>query len=469
MLKINLIFATDNNFLFGLNNDLPWKLPEDLHHFNRTTRDTFIKNTLVMGKNTCASLKGKLEFRYQVVISSTTDSSNIQSNADYYYNSFDDFINNYKCEGKIFVIGGKRLIEECLTKYRNVIDNVYYTRIKQNVNVGDGYPIYLDKDIVDFTKMPLINKYESDNAIYYHFKFNKHEEYQYLNLLNRCLTNGDYRETRNSRTYSYFGDKLTFDLSHSFPLITTKKVFMRGIFEELMFFIRGQTNSKILEDKGVNIWKPNTSKEFIEKCKLSYNEGDMGPLYGFNWNHFGAEYIDCHYDYTGQGFNQIEYVLELLQNDPHSRRIIMSDFNPAQACKGVLYPCHSIVIQFYINQVDDKYLVSMSMYQRSADAFLGECYNITSSSLLLYLVCNTLNARVGSDKYQPNKLHLFLGDIHVYNEHIDAVKEQLKRIPFDFPKLKINKQETCLKNYNWEDIEVVDYKCHPMIKASMIA
>jgi thymidylate synthase len=262
---------------------------------------------------------------------------------------------------------------------------------------------------------------------------------------------------------------MTFDLQKGFPLITTKKVFIRGIFEELIFFLKGNTNSKLLEEKNVNIWKPNTTQEFINSVGLEYKEGDMGPMYGFNWKHFGAEYIDCDTDYTNKGFNQIEYVFDLLINDPMSRRIIMTDYNPSVAKYGVLYPCHSIVIQFYVKPVNDKLYVSMNMYQRSVDVFLGEVFNIASNALLLHLVCNTLNAKTNSEKYIADKLTIVMGDIHIYEQHITAVKEQLQRIPYAFPKLYIKNSYSNIEDYKWEDIEVINYQSHPAIKAPMIA
>ena len=234
-----------------------------------------------------------------------------------------------------------------------------------------------------------------------------------------------------------------------------------------MFFLRGQTNSKILEEKGINIWKLNTTKEFIEKCGLPYKEGDMGPLYGFNWKHFGAKYIDCNTDYTNQGYNQFEDVLNLLEKDPFSRRIIMTDYNPAQAKQGVLYPCHSIVIQFYVSFINNKKMVSMNMYQRSVDEFLGLPFNIASNALLLHLICNTLNIK--NNGYHPYKLTVIMGDCHIYEKHMDAVKEQLSRTPYDFPLIKFKNTYSNLEDYKWEDIEIINYQCHSSIKVDMIA
>ena len=347
-----------------------------------------------------------------------------------------------------------------MTNYKNIIDNVYisiYTKeiINENIYINNLEPY-------------LKNMCQKKEITIYHYKFPEHQELQYLHLLQKTMVS-TLRQTRNAKTFSIFSEKLSFDLTKGFPLLTTKKVFLRGIFEELLFFIRGQTNSKILESKGVNIWKPNTSKEFIKQCGLPYKEGDMGPLYGFNWKHFGAKYLGCDIDYTEKGYNQLDNVLDLLINNPCSRRILLTDYNPSIADQGVLYPCHSIVIQFYISEIENNKMVSMNMYQRSVDEFLGLPFNIASNALFLHLICNTLNVKTEKQQYFPDKLNILMGDCHIYDTHLDAVKEQLQRIPYDLPQIHIKTAHNLLENYKWEDIEIINYNCHPIIKAEMIA
>ena len=169
-----------------------------------------------------------------------------------------------------------------------------------------------------------------------------------------------------------------------------------------------ETNSKILEDKKINIWKNNTSKEFISNMNLDYEEGDIGPMYGFNWCHFGANYEGFNKDYNNEGFNQLDYILEELTNNPFSRRIIMTTYDPANASKGVLYPCHGIVTQFYINEKDTVRYLSCVMHQRSADMFLGVPFNITSYSLLCYIICEILN-NTTPYTYMPDELVINFG------------------------------------------------------------
>ena len=465
-MKFDIIFAINNDYLFGIDNRLPWQTcKDDLEHYNKVTTDSYDDPIIVMGKNTWESLPNKLNKRIHIVISKS-----LEDNQDKYirYNTLEDFINNHKTESKIFIIGGKSLIEEALTKYKYLVENVHMSIVQTPLNDGIN-KVYLNKDIILGLEPYLYRSKDRKDVTFYHYKLPKHEEYQYLNLLQNCINNGERRMTRNAYTYSYFNDTISFDLTKGFPLLTTKKMFVKGIFEELIFFLKGQTDSKILESKGVNIWKGNTTQDFINKCGLPYKEGDMGPMYGWQWKHFGAKYTNCDDNYENQGFDQIKSTLDLLIKDPHSRRIIISDYNPSQAHEGVLYPCHSIVIQLYCNQVNDKKMISMNMYQRSVDGFLGLPFNIASNALLLHLICNTLNKIVNADIYYPYKLNIIMGDIHVYEDHLEQVKEQLKRMPFTFPNIKINRTYYNLEDYKWEDIEFVDYQYHPPIKANMVA
>jgi thymidylate synthase len=297
------------------------------------------------------------------------------------------------------------------------------------------------------------------------------DENNYINLLKKIIDNGDTRKTRNSITTSLFGEKLEFDLKNNkFPLLTTKKMFLRGIFEELIWFLNGKTDSKILEKKNVNIWKWNSSQEFIDMMGLPYKEGDVGNMYGFQLKHYGAKYIDCNADYTGKGYNQIEYCINLLKTDKYSRRILMTTYAPDKSNLGVLYPCHGIAIQFYVREINNINMLSCSIYQRSADMFLGVPFNIASYALLVYLMCNILNTSNDCDyQYSPDKVILTFGDLHIYKDHMDCVKMQIERKPFEFPVIKINSSKNNLCDFEWEHIEIYNYKSYPRIKCDMIA
>jgi thymidylate synthase len=321
---------------------------------------------------------------------------------------------------------------------------------------------------LDNSKFDRAYHYVINNEIHYRFSihtklFQNNEEHKYLNLMSNIIFKGDYRSTRNGFTYSLFGESFDIDISKSFPLLTTKKVFFRGIIEELLFFLNAKTDSKILENKGINIWKPNTTNEFIKSRNLSYREGDMGPMYGFNWLHYGAKYINCDTDYTNQGFNQLEQVIKLLKEDPFSRRIIMTTYNPSIAEEGVLYPCHGISVQFYINKKEDIYYLSCSMTQRSADIACGVPYNIASYAALVYILCKYLG-----DNYKPDKLIMNYGDVHLYEEHINEALIQIKRDPLKFPTLEI-KNFNKIQDLKYEDFVLNEYKYHDPIKYIMKA
>ena len=281
----------------------------------------------------------------------------------------------------------------------------------------------------------------------------------YLNALNDILENGEKRNTRNSLTISKFGIKMDFDIRHSFPLLTTKKVFWKGVVHELLWFIKGDTNSKNLENNNVNIWKPNSSREFLDNINLyDYEEGDCGPIYGFQWRHFGAEYKDIHYNYSGKGIDQLQNCINLIKNDPYSRRIFMSAWNPCQLNEMCLPPCH-VSYQFYVSENNE---LSCILYQRSGDMFLGIPFNIASVSLLTYIIAHI------TDK-KPGFVSLIIGDAHIYNNHIEQVKIQLSRTPYEHPSLKINKKYSNINDYEFENFELINYKCHETIKAEMIA
>lgn len=282
-------------------------------------------------------------------------------------------------------------------------------------------------------------------------------EYAYLNSLREVLDKGELRKTRNSETLSLFGLKFDFNINERFPLLTTKKMYWKGIVEELLWFINGKTNSKELENKGVNIWKGNSSREYLDSIGLEdYEEGECGPIYGFQWRHFNAEYKGCNKDYTGKGIDQLQNCIDLIKNDPTSRRIFMSGWNPIQLKEMCLPPCH-VSYQFYVS--DNK--LSCILYQRSGDMFLGVPFNIASVSLLVYIIANL------TDKI-PDKISLIIGDAHIYKEHIEQVKIQLKRIPYKFPTLKINNKHNRIEDYIMDDFELINYKYEEPLKALMI-
>lgn len=294
-------------------------------------------------------------------------------------------------------------------------------------------------------------------------------EQQYLDFLSEIMEKGHCRKTRNSTTRQLFSRRLSFDLADGFPLLTTKTMFWRGIMEELKFFLSGKTDATLLNQKKVNIWKDNTSRAFLDSVGLTeYAEGDMGPLYGFQWRHFGATYRGCAADYTGQGVDQLKYVVDVLSSDPYSRRAFMTTYHPDQLTQSPLPPCHGLTVQF---GVDGNNRLDCHMYQRSCDAFLGCPFNIASYALLTHLMCSMVNNNNSVIQLVPGVLTITMGDCHVYEDHLDAVREQIARTPLPFPSLSLD-SSLCLNNLDCissETVTLTNYKSLSSIKAPMVA
>jgi len=283
-------------------------------------------------------------------------------------------------------------------------------------------------------------------------------ESQYINLIKHILENGISKDDRTGiGTLSIFSYNMTFNLRESFPLLTTKKVYWKGVVEELLWFISGSTNSNILKEKGVKIWEGNSSREFLDSRGLShYDQGDIGAGYGFQWRHFGAKYTNMYDNYHGKGIDQLKDVIYKIKNTPNDRRIIMSAWNPTDLDKMALPPCH-IFVQFWVDT--DKKELHSQMYQRSCDVGLGVPFNIASYSLLTCIIAKLCDLT-------PGDFHYCMGDTHIYKNHIDAMKLQITREPYDFPKINI-KDITDIDNITADDIELIDYKYYENIKMQM--
>lgn len=291
-----------------------------------------------------------------------------------------------------------------------------------------------------------------------------HGEYVYLDMLDKIVKEGKLRGDRTGTgTLSIFGEQMRFDISQSIPILTTKFVPWKSCIKELLWFLKGQTDVTILQKQGVKIWDGNSSRAFLDKQGLSHlSEGDIGPAYGFQWRHSGAQYSTCKDDYTCKGFDQVQFIINELKTNPMSRRLYMTAWNPAFLDQMALPPCH-LSAQFYVDIDDDgtKHL-SCQMYQRSVDTFLGCPWNIMS-----YAVLTKLFAVICDMK--PKELIMCLGDTHVYSNHVEQVKEQLSRHPFPFPKLIINERvkDIGIDELTMDDFTLLDYQYHPAIKAPM--
>lgn len=484
---MNIIATVDKKWGISKNGKIPWNIIEIEEFFNDITLKNHYagkKIAIIMDSSTFIQFGDK--YRYvDIVISSTLKDEDVLI-----YATLDDAI-KYCLENQIecFIYGGVDIYMAALnTKYyakKNYIKKIYITELDYDYECDVFFPetelqralIHSNKSYYKDFKLTDTNNSKKINCCFCRHDFGLDEsivnkgESKYLDLLYNIITDGEFRSTRNANTWSLFGKSLKFDLN-KFPLLTTKSISFKAIFEELLFFLKGDTNVNHLSDKGVNIWNANTNRSFLDANGLkNYQEGDMGEMYGFNFRHYGAEYKGMDEDYTGKGFDQIEYILKLLRNDPNSRRIIMTSFNPSTAHKGVLYPCHSIEFQFYVES-DGKSgkKLSATVYNRSQDMFLGNPYNISSAALFVYLICEIVNnTSTQIYKLSPGKLTMFLGDVHLYENHLKQSVRQILREPFEFPELKFKRKVTELTDFKFEDLTLENYVRYPGIKADMVA
>jgi thymidylate synthase len=292
------------------------------------------------------------------------------------------------------------------------------------------------------------------------------EEDQYLDLIRNILDNGTWETGRNGRTKSIFGHSMRFSLANGkIPILTTKKTAWKTCLKELLWFIRGETDNKLLQAQGVHIWDGNSSREFLDSRGLTSNpEGILGPIYGKQWRHFNAPYDNQ----TGkvllsdnnQGIDQLQQIIDQLK-DPEqrsSRRLIMTAWNPCQLDEMALPPCHCFC-QF---NVHDGNKLSCSMYQRSNDEACGTSFNIASYSFLTHLLAK----HCGLEAYE---FVYFKGNCHIYEDHIEGMKTQIERNPFPFPTLNIKEVRENINDYQVEDFVVTGYQHHDPIKFQMVA
>jgi len=287
-----------------------------------------------------------------------------------------------------------------------------------------------------------------------------HDENQYLNLIQDILNEGIIENTRNGFTKAVFGSAMHFSLEdNKIPLMTTKKLAWKTCLKELLWFISGNTDNFILQEKNVKIWNSNASREFLDSQNLFHlQENDLGPIYGHHWRHFNANYNTCKNNYSGEGIDQLKNVIDILK-DPeqrNSRRIIISAWNPCQLKQMALPPCH-ILMQF--NVFEDQYL-SCSLYQRSGDVGLGIPFNIASYAFLTHLLAHHCNLIAKEFIY-------YLGNTHIYENHLETLENQINRKPFTFPTLSIKNKYENIEEYLESDFEINNYNFHESLKMEM--
>lgn len=504
-MKVALCLAETESHGIGWKGRLPWDLKEDLAYFSRLTRGGK-DNAVIMGRHTWESIPNRpLKDRLNIVISTLVTPTTPVGSFEGPKGSFEealvfpsllnalDYLKSRDFAGTAWVIGGARLFNEAMP----LCDEIYVTRITSPTFECDTF-----WSGVDTTRFSLDATYLGGNLrsksgdeyqmVQYLSKpvetplspilVVDHPEYGYLDIVRSVLEKGEVRGDRTGvGTISLFGAQLRFDLSRGFPLLTTKRVFWKGVRDELLWFISGSTDARVLSEKGIHIWDGNGSREFLDSRGLTYPEGILGPVYGYQWRHFGAPYDAAQAAnrervlQKTKGFDQLADVIAQIRTNPTSRRILLTAWDPSALHEMVLPPCH-VMCQFYVSNSGK---LSSHLYQRSADmglgknrstlkgrmsgtdiGFVGVPFNIASYALLTHLLAHVCGLGVG------DFVHSF-GDVHIYTNHVDALKEQLTRKPFPFPRLELDPAIGEIDNFTAESIKLVGYECHAAIKMEM--
>jgi dihydrofolate reductase/thymidylate synthase len=510
MPSLHLIVCTDNKGRIGSKTvPLLYHVPLDMNRFKSmttNTEDKQKKNVVIMGHTTWESLpknRRPLPDRINVVLTRSPEKAyNARAEGAYPFVSIQralGFLNDIESETeRMFLIGGSQVYSNPVLK--PLVRTIHWTEIDDDSQVSPEESVCFDVsshfDDSTFDRLEswstktqvthIPSSAKQDVTVRFHTfvrranssapvppKMPLHSdvasmdvvhlpsgEEQYLTLLRRVLE-ASPRTTRNSTTYSVFGTRIVIDLSSGYvPLLTTKKMAWKTCLRELFWFVRGETDNAKLQAENVHIWDANASRAFLDSRGLtSREEGDLGPVYGFQWRHFGADYTSCHDNYEGKGVDQLEQARQLLQSDPHSRRILFTAWNPSDLDKMALPPCH-VLGQWY---VDNRKQLWLQVYQRSGDLFLGVPFNLFSYSALVHMMAHLVGLK-------PGGLVHILGDAHIYEGHVEAVKTQLARTPNNPPQLRIvGEKHQTWKDFTLESFTFESYSYHESIRAQMVA
>ncbi|GFE54412.1 dihydrofolate reductase-thymidylate [Babesia ovis] len=501
---LEIFVATALNRAIGLNNEIPWPhIRQDFRFLCNGTsyvdpevleKHPNLQNVVIFGRKTYESIPQSalpLKNRINVVLSRTVK----ELPGCLVYGDLCEAIRDIRANvphNKIYILGGAVVYKEVLEN--DLCDKIYLTRLTKEYEgdtffpeIPDTFQItgisptfstdFLTYDFVTYERKgarPSKRGPTMDELLLTGQELNApkpkvvacpnvsvryHEEFQYLDILADVLSNGTLKPNRTGTdAYSKFGYQMRFDISRAFPLLTTKKVALRSIIEELLWFIRGSTNGNELLAKNVRIWELNGTREFLDKNGFpEREEHDLGPIYGFQWRHFGAKYLDMHADYTGQGIDQLTEIINRIKTNPNDRRLIICSWNVADLKNMALPPCHCF-FQFYVR--DGK--LSCMMHQRSCDLGLGVPFNIASYTILTAMVAQVCGLQLGEFVHN-------LADAHIYVDHVDAVTTQIARVPYPFPRLRLNPEIKRIEDFKFEDIIVENYVSHPIITMPMSA
>lgn len=451
----SIIVAVDNNRGISLNGSIPWKCPNDLTHFKNITSN----HVVIMGRKTWETLPRKpLPNRVNVVISTTYDSSDTtKPQPDIVLKSIIDtlvyFSTNKKLykNKKLFVIGGESIYKQFLDQH--LVSDVHITVINSNYNCDQ---------FITFPELTCINSYKlCPESRYYNCHTINYEEHKFLRLMHDIITYGTLKESRTGvQTKSLFSRELRFDLSRGrIPMMTTRPVSLRYVFEELIWILRGQTDNNILNKKKIHVWDDNTTREFLDNRGLKHlPTGDIGASYGFQMKHYNDTYVNCKKKYTG-GVDQLEYVIKLLKNNPDSRRIIINLWNPSQLSSMALPPC-VYGYQFYVSNGK----LSCKILQRSSDICLAGSHNCVGGAMFVHMLCTITDLTPGELIWSPS-------DIHIYVNQINSVNDQLLRVPAPFPILRVIKRPLFnnIRNFEYDHFQLLNYRPQKKIRFAMNA
>ena len=466
----NIIVCCDNKYGIGKNNAIPWKYLKDIKNFknltigNKLSDDHILGgkyNIVIMGNNTYKSIPNiyrPLKNRINIILSKSNEPTTQQHLEDYdyiinnpvyfnqinflllYINSISNFAN------ECYIIGGNQIYNIFLDL--KIVNKIYLTKITE-ISYNCDTIFNFDKYFKQFKLHDAFHYLDIDkntgslNTLLYNiYSYQNKEENKFIKTVNKILESGAYNLDRSKvGTLSIFGKSFTYDIrNYRLPLFTHRKIFLKGIIEELLFFISGKTDTKILENKGVNIWKGHTSRAFLDSRKL-YNleEGDMGRGYSHQLRNWGGDNIK-------KGIDQLEYVINEIKYNPTSRRILFSYWNPSDLDKTPLAPCH-LLYQFHVNSKTKE--LSCSFYQRSNDFVLANNFNVCSASILVFMLCKMCNLK-------PGRIIHNIGDIHIYMNQINAVKDFIKNKPHNAPLLFIDDPNNNIKKI--EDFKIEHFK-----------
>jgi dihydrofolate reductase / thymidylate synthase len=501
-MSFHIIVAIDVKHGIAKDGRIPWNSPLDRQFFRYMTTHTHApenRNVVIMGRKTFESMGSKpLPNRMNVILSRNPEYNVpdvyavdpyviVQPGLSEALHTIQEMVqepasnsggdqSRYRLES-VFVIGGAELYAEALS--RPDWGYCYVTSLNQDCECDQFFPykqIFGTRNHKMVLNTMHISRYVGRGGGAPFLQQNRSEE-SYLRLMLELyrLSEGGHDQSlqgvaqggvRSDRTgvgtFSTFGPQLSFDLSKGFPQIVSKRTPFKMVLRELLFFLSGSTDATQLSAQKVRIWDDNTTRKFLDARGLTeYREGDMGPMYGFQWRHAGAGYKGCDADYIGQGIDQIRQMEELLKTNPHSRRIILNSHNVADLSKMTLHPCHSM-FQLYVSGGK----LNGKLTQRSADLFLGVPFNIASYALLIHMFARVAKLDVGT-------LILSFGDVHIYTSHLSAVEKLLhsfvqeKRCIIPYPDLHITGDQTTLDDFTEEDFVLNNYAPGPTIKAPM--